>query len=300
MTLKHTPVMLEECINSLKIKKNGIYLDLTLGRAGHSSEILKNITSGQLISFDKDINAINDSKEKLKNISNNFQLIHSDFRFLNQKLSEIEIKLVDGILIDLGVSSPQIDDEKRGFSYNKNAKLDMRMNQSQDFDAYQLVNEYSFEQIRNILYNYGDIKLSSKIAKAIIEKRPITTTIELVEVIKQSLPAAVLRKKNPAKAVFQALRMEVNDEVNSLKDVLTQAIESLNINGTLCVITFHSIEDRIVKNFFKNLIEKKHHNKMPVIEKMQWTVKTIKPSKEEIAINNRSRSAKLRVLTRNF
>lgn len=300
MTLKHTPVMLHECIEALKIKNDGIYLDLTLGRAGHSSEILKKISNGKLIAFDKDINAINESTQKLKNISNNFELIHSDFKYLDEKISEIKIEQVDGILIDLGVSSPQIDDETRGFSYNKNSKLDMRMDQTQDFDAHKLVNEYSFEQLKNIFYNYGDIKLSSKIANAIILTRPINTTLELVEIIRNALPAAIVRKKNPSKAVFQAIRMEVNDEVNALNFVLRQAINKLNFNGSLCIITFHSIEDRIVKNFFKTLIEKKHHNKMPILEKQQWTAKTIKPSKLEIETNFRSRSAKLRVITRNF
>lgn len=296
--MEHIPVLIKEVIDSLEIKENGIYVDLTLGRGGHSSEILKKLTTGKLIAFDKDLTAIQKSGEVLSKINSNFILIHSDFKNLDMKLKEYGIDKVDGILIDLGVSSPQLDEAERGFSYNKEAKLDMRMDQTQKLDAYEIVNNYSEEQLVYILKNYADVMLPKRVAKGILEARPINTTLELVDVIKKSLPAKLVREKNPSKAVFQAIRIAVNNELDSLNQVLNQAIAKLNTNGKLAVISFHSIEDRIVKNFFGNLIKSKIDSRLPIQEIKEWRVKIINPKKDEIENNRRSRSAKLRVLTK--
>lgn len=296
--MKHIPVLLTEIIEIFEIKPDGIYLDLTLGRGGHSSNILKKLTTGKLISFDKDISAIKESEPILSKINNNFNLIHSDFKNLEIELKKLKIEKVDGILIDLGVSSPQLDNAERGFSYNKDAILDMRMNQNQQLTAYDVVNNYSEEQLIEIFKKYADVMLPKRVAKGILENRPIKTTLELVEIIKKSLPSKIVREKNPAKAVFQAIRIEVNNELDSLEQVLSQAIKFLNLNGKLAIISFHSIEDRIVKNFFGNLIKNKVDYRLPILEEKKWQVKTINPKKEEIEFNRRSRSAKLRVLTK--
>ena len=293
--VKHLPVMLKECVDSLNIKPDGIYVDLTLGRGGHSSEILKNIKTGKLISFDKDIQAIKESRDRLGQINNNFELIHSDFKNLKSELEKLGIKKVDGILADLGVSSPQLDETERGFSYSKDSRLDMRMNQSQELDAFKVVNEYSDVELVNIFSRFADVKLPRRVAKGIVENRPIETTLQLVEVIKDSLPAAVVRAKNPAKAVFQAIRIEVNGELDSLTKLLEDATDMLNVGGTLSVITFHSIEDRIVKKHFAKFISS-NVSKLPINEDKDYFAKTYKPSKSEIESNRRSRSAKLRTL----
>ncbi|WP_318034596.1 16S rRNA (cytosine(1402)-N(4))-methyltransferase RsmH [Mesomycoplasma lagogenitalium] len=296
--MKHYPVLLNEIIEKLEIKNNGIYVDLTLGRAGHSSNILKKIKTGWLYSFDKDSEAIKKSDNLLKQISNNFTLIHSDFKNFKQKLEELKINKVDGILMDLGVSSPQLDEAERGFSYNKDARLDMRMDTNQKLDAHFIINNYDESELIKIFKNNADVMLPERVAKGIIENRPINNTLELVEIIKNSLPAKIVRMKNPAKAVFQAIRIAVNNEFESLKIALNDSLNLLNSNGKLAIITFHSIEDRIVKNFFGNLIKNKTDHRLPIMEKKDWKVKIILPSKEEIEKNKRSRSAKLRILTK--
>ncbi|MGL5308717.1 MAG: 16S rRNA (cytosine(1402)-N(4))-methyltransferase RsmH [Metamycoplasmataceae bacterium] len=296
--MDHIPVLLDEVITSLNIKKNGIYLDLTLGRAGHSKEILKRIPNGLLIAFDKDINAIIKSNSYLSKVGSNFKLVHSDFMKIKDVLDSLDIKAVNGILVDLGISSPQIDDKSRGFSYSKDANLDMRMDQSQTLNAHIIVNNYSEFELVDIFKNNADVKLPKAIAKAIIENRPINTTDELVKIIRDSLPAKIVRMKNPAKAVFQAIRIAVNNELDSLKILLEKSVEFMEKDSVLAIITFHSIEDKIVKNFFGNLIKSKIDPKLPIQEVKEWVVKVYLPSEEEIKLNNRSRSAKLRVLTK--
>lgn len=296
--MNHIPVLLPEAIEALNIKENGIYLDLTLGRAGHSKEILKRIPKGLLIAFDKDKNAIINSNSHLSKIGSNFELVHSDFIKIKDVLDNLKIKTVDGILVDLGISSPQIDDESRGFSYSKEARLDMRMDQSQELDAHTIVNNYSEYELVNIFRNNADVKLPKVIANAIIKNRPINTTEELVNIIRNSLPAKIVRMKNPAKAVFQALRIAVNNELESLKVLLNDSIKFLKKDSVLAIISFHSIEDRIVKNFFGSLIKSKIDPKLPIQEEKEWSVKVYLPSQSEIDINNRSRSAKLRALTK--
>ncbi|WP_033160984.1 16S rRNA (cytosine(1402)-N(4))-methyltransferase RsmH [[Mycoplasma] collis] len=296
--MKHLPVMLNEVINELNIKKDGIYIDLTLGRAGHSKEILKKLENGWLYCFDKDLEATKESRSILSQISNNFTIIHSDFKNLKKILNDLKITKVDGILMDLGVSSPQLDDANRGFSYNKNSKLDMRMDQSQKLDAFHIVNNYNLKQLNSIFINNADVKLYKQVAKGIVNNRPIHTTLELVEVIKNSLPAKIVRLKNPAKAVFQAIRIEVNNELESLKKVLSDSIQFLNKNGKLLVITFHSIEDKIVKRFFNSLTIKEDYYKLPINIEQKWKNKHFKPNQDEIDNNRRSRSSKLRVLTK--
>ena len=293
---KHIPVLINEVLKELEIKKNGIYVDLTLGRAGHAAKILELIPKGKLIGFDKDIIAINESNSRLNQIANNFHLIHSDFRNLKLEMKKLGINKVDGILADLGVSSPQIDLPERGFSYSKNGILDMRMDQSQILSAKEIVNNWSFEQLVEIFKNYADVKLPQKIANAIIKNRPITTTEQLVTIIKEALPAKILRAKNPAKTVFQAIRIAVNDEFGALKILLKDAIDLLKSDGNLAIISFHSLEDKIVKEFFGNLLKSKIDFKMPIQEIKQFQVKVIKPSTLEISNNPRSRSAKLRIL----
>ncbi|MHA3838629.1 16S rRNA (cytosine(1402)-N(4))-methyltransferase RsmH [Mycoplasma sp. VS1572C] len=292
----HYSVMLEETINSLDINPNGTYVDLTVGMGGHSSAILAKIPQGKIIAFDKDTYALEQSKKRLQAIGNNFTLVKSDFKDIKNKLHELGIYKVDGIIADLGISSPQIDQAERGFSYNKDAKLDMRMNQEQELTAYDVVNSYSEENLANILWKYADVKLNKKVAKAIVNARPISTTLQLVDVVKSAYPAALLRQKNPAKAIFQAIRIEVNNELDSLKQLLLDATELLNKDGTLSIITFHSLEDKMVKDFIKDITKSDLPSKMPVMEEKKFLVKQVKPSNKEIEENNRSRSAKLRVI----
>ena len=292
----HISVMLDETINSLNIKKNGIYVDLTLGLGGHSKKILQKLSNdGLLIGFDKDQKMLFESKKKLKLLNKNFKLIHSDFKNVKKELEKINISKVDGILADLGVSSPQIDDAKRGFSYSKDGRLDMRMNQSQNLDAFEVINNYSKNKILKIFRNYGEVKLADKVIEKIIENRPISNTLELVSIIKESLPAFLIRKKNPAKSIFQAIRIEVNNEFDSLNQILIDCPNLLKEKGRFSIITFHSLEDKIVKNYFRKFIQD-DTGKLPIILEKKWEVKTKKPSKEEIKLNNRSRSAKLRTL----
>ena len=300
----HISVLLNESIENLSIKENGLYVDCTLGFAGHSSQILKRITRGCLFAFDQDKDAIKYSKKKLDEISNNYEIINTNFVNLKKELEKRNVQKVDGILFDLGVSSYQLDNDERGFSFHKDAKLDMRMNQDQKLSALEVVNEYSKEQLTKIFYEYGEEKYASSIAKNIVKEREnkkITTTLELVEIIKNSVPEKYKRNHHPARKVFQAIRIEVNQELEVLKKALVDAIDLLNPNGRLCVITFHSLEDRIVKNIFKEYSSVPLVYKgMPEIpEEFRAKIKLIgkfKPSKEELDNNNRSRSAILRVI----
>ncbi|VEU70306.1 16S rRNA (cytosine(1402)-N(4))-methyltransferase RsmH [Mycoplasmopsis glycophila] len=292
----HYSVLLNETIDALDIKPDGIYVDLTLGMGGHSSAILKHLKNGKLYAFDKDDFALEKSDIRLRNIGSNYQLIKSDFKDIKSKLSELGIYQVDGIIADLGISSPQVDQADRGFSYNKDAFLDMRMDRSQELTAYKVVNEYSEQELSDILWKYADVKLNKRVAKAIVENRPIQNTMELVEIIKSVYPAALLSKKNPAKAVFQALRIEVNNELASLEIMMEDALALLKPKGVLAIITFHSIEDKIVKNFFKEKTSNLMPSKMPIMEIKRYIAKQIKPSKQELEENKRSRSAKLRVI----
>ncbi|OAB49007.1 16S rRNA (cytosine(1402)-N(4))-methyltransferase RsmH [Mycoplasmopsis gallinarum] len=294
----HYSVLLKETILALNIKPNGIYVDLTLGMGGHSSEILKLIPDGQLIAFDKDTFAINQSKKRLEKIAPNFQLIHSDFANITEELTKLGIHQVDGIIADLGISSPQIDNAERGFSYNKNARLDMRMNNEQELDAHYVVNNYSEVDLTKIIYEYAEVKFAKQIAKAIVNNRPINTTLELADVIRNNLPAKIVSQKNFLKPVFQAIRIEVNNEFDSIRKMLSNAVKLLKVNSSLAIISFHSLEDSIVKHFFGNLTKDKLPSKMPINENKQYIVKTVKPSKNELSENNRSRSAKLRILTK--
>ncbi|MGC7173668.1 16S rRNA (cytosine(1402)-N(4))-methyltransferase RsmH [Metamycoplasma hominis] len=297
--MEHIPVLLNEVIEQLSIKPDGIYVDLTLGRGGHSQEILKRLTTGKLICFDKDIQAINESREKLIKISQNFILIKSDFRNITCELKKLNIDKVDGILADLGVSSPQLDDPNRGFSYSINSDLDMRMDLDNTLTAKEIINNASEKEIIDILQSNADVKLSNLIAKAIVKNRPISDSFTLNQIIKDSLPAKIVRQKNPSKAVFQAFRIAVNDELNALSEMLSQLPNLLKKDGKIAIITFHSKEDVIVKKFYQNLnyFDPKL-KKILIVETHKWHQKVIFPSSKEEEINKRSRSAKLRVITK--
>lgn len=304
----HISVLLKESINSLEIKEDGIYVDGTLGYAGHSSEILKRIKKGHLFAFDQDQNAILSSTKRLSEISDNFSIIKSNFVHLKEKLQELEVKEVDGILFDLGVSSPQLDEASRGFSYHHDAPLDMRMDQSSDLSAYDVVNFYEEKELSRVFFQYGEEKYSNSIARNIVKYRAnkhIETTLELVEIIKKSMPEKAKRDKHPARKTFQAIRIEVNHELEILENTMHQAMDLLKVGGVLSVITFHSLEDRIIKNVFKEATKIDDVVKgLPNIPEsylpdfILTTSKAIKPSKEELELNNRSRSSKLRVIKR--
>ena len=308
MELKHYSVLLNESIEMLNIKPNGIYVDCTLGGGGHSSEILKRLNTGHLYAFDQDEDAIKLARPRLEAFNKPFTIIKSNFVNLKEELNNLGITKVDGIIFDLGVSSFQFDLPERGFSYRFDAPLDMRMDQSVDFSAYDIVNSYSLNDLTKIFYEYGEEKFSRQIAKKIVDKRTvkhIETTFELVDIIKSALPAAVLRKSgHPAKQVFQALRIEVNHELDYLKTVLNDALELLNIDGVLAVITFHSLEDRIVKLAFKDKTTLKLPKGIPFIPegyKVNYELinkNVIIPSSVELEENNRSHSAKLRGIRR--
>lgn len=291
--------MLDEVIEKLQIKENGIYVDLTLGRAGHSKEILKKLTTGKLICLDKDIEAINQSDEILKKINSNYVLIKSDFRFLSDVLKKMKIEKVDGIIADLGVSSPQLDDVNRGFSYSQNSDLDMRMDIDQSLTAKYILNNYSFETLNKLLIDNADVKFSQRIAKEIIKNRPFNESFELVDLLKNILPAKLLKQKNPAKQVFQALRIAVNDELNAINDLLEQIPNLLNKNGKFLAISFHSKEDYLIKKFYQNLTYRSPKlDKLPIQEEKSWSQKIIFPSEKEKQLNKRSHSAKLRIITK--
>ena len=303
--LKHYSVLLHESIDMLEVKEDGMYLDCTLGGGGHSSEILKKLSSGHLYAFDQDDLAIEKASKRLSDISSNYTVYKDNFVNID---SHFEENSLDGIIYDLGVSSFQFDLAERGFSYRFDGPLDMRMNTSDVLTAYDIVNTYSEKELTNIFYMYGEEKFSSSIAKKIVKERvnkPIETTFELVEIIKQSKPAKELRKAgHPAKQVFQALRIEVNHELDYLKDSLTKALKCLKVGGKIVVITFHSLEDRIVKQIFKDVTTLKLPKGLPFIPEgysVNYELinnKVILPSEEELEENNRSHSAKLRGIKR--
>ena len=304
---EHIPVLLKEVIDGLNIKPSGIYVDLTVGRGGHSSEILSRLKTGYLIAVDQDEDAIVASQKRLSQISDRFVIVRSNFAEIETILAEQNVSEVDGILMDLGVSSPQFDNGERGFSYNADARLDMRMDQRQALTAYQIVNTYSLEDLTKIFQTYGEEKYSYQIAKNIIKARetsPIETTFQLVDIIKKSKPMKELKKVgHPAKQVFQALRIAVNDELNVLVKALEGALKHLKPGGRLAVITFHSGEDRIVKNIFKEAaveVGNRLDGPMTTIEKEFDLInrKPIAASQSELERNHRSASAKLRIIAR--
>ncbi len=304
MEFQHYSVMLNECIEGLNIKPEGIYVDGTLGGAGHSYKIAERLNEkGRLIAIDKDLDAIEVSKERLKQF-NNVTFIHDDYKNLPQILDDLGIEKIDGILLDLGVSSYQLDNRNRGFSYMGDAELDMRMNREQSLTAKEVVNNYSESELVKIFFEYGEEKFSKKIASNIVKARPIESTVQLAEIIEKSYPAAVRFKGgNPCKRVFQAIRIEVNEELDGLYESLINMARRLNTKGRMCVITFHSLEDRMAKNAFQYLycdcICPPHQpicncDKKREIELI--TRKPIIPSEKELEENKRSQSAKLRII----
>lgn len=302
--MEHISVLLKEAIDGLNIKEDGVYVDATLGYGGHSSEIVKRLKRGFLFAFDQDQKAIDYNKELFKD-SKNVTIIHSNFKNLKEELTSRGIESVDGIIFDLGLSSPQIDDAKRGFSFMKDAELDMRMDQSQALSAMVVVNEYDLGRLVDIFYRYGEERYSKEIAKSILRSRPIKTTMELVDVIKSSVPTKYYLTHHPERQIFQAIRIEVNKELTVLESVLPDAIEMLNPGGRISVITFHSLEDRITKSIFKKYSEVNPLVKgLPEIpEEFKPKIKLINkkpilPSEEEINKNSRSKSAKLRIIER--
>lgn len=295
--MKHETVMKEEAIAYLNIKKDGIYVDGTLGGGGHAKEILNRLDQGHLFAFDQDDFAISYAREVLGE-SSRYTIIKSNFRHLKKKLLDLGIKRIDGLLLDLGLSSFQIDDEKRGFTYMKDTALDMRMDQSQETTAEMLVNTLSMEELAKIFFIYGEEKNSFKIARRIVEKRPIHTTLELVKICDS---VNFKEKGHSAKRVFQALRIAVNDELRVLEEVLKDAVEMLNPDGRLVVITFHSLEDRIVKHFFRDESTSDLPKGLPImlasdVKTEVITKKPIYPKEEELLQNTRAKSAKLRAL----
>lgn len=306
MEFKHVSVLLNEVIEKLNIKENGIYVDCTLGGAGHSINILKSLSNeGRLIGIDQDTAAIEASKIRLSKYEN-VEYVHDNFRNIKKILKDLNIDKVDGILMDLGVSSYQLDEEKRGFSYMHDAPLDMRMNLDSNFSAFNVVNDYSEEELYNVIKNYGEEQFAKRIAGFIAYRRSksqIMTTMQLVEIIKAAIPAKYRRQgSHPAKKTFQAIRIEVNKELQYLDKTIEEAISCLNVEGRICIISFHSLEDRIVKRKFKGLenpctcppdFPQCVCGKKPVIKLI--SKKPILPSEEEIEGNARSRSAKLRV-----
>lgn len=304
---EHIPVLKDEVIEGLNIKGDGIYLDCTLGGAGHSSEILKRLTSGKLLAFDQDISAIEASRQRLEKISNNFKIYNMNYSQAPRVLREEGIK-VDGILMDIGVSSHQIDTPERGFSYMHNAPLDMRMDRTQDFTAKDLLNEYSEDELTEIFLKYGEEKWSKRIAQFIVERRkenPLETTFDLVDVIKAAVPAGARKNGHPAKRVFQAVRIKVNEELKVLEDTIPELVDCLNPKGRFLVISFHSLEDRIVKDIFKyETLNCICPPQLPICQcDKEKTLKLItrKPiiaSEEEMESNTRAKSAKLRIAER--
>ena len=306
--MKHYSVLKKELIDGLNINPDGIYVDCTLGYAGDAKEILRELKRGFLFAFDRDEEAINYSMQELSKIGSNFKIIHSNFSNLKEELNKEGINKVDGFIFDLGLSSPQIDEVERGFSFQKDAILDMRMDKSNSLTAKIVVNTYAYEDLVKIFYKYGEEDFSKPIAKKIVEernKKEIVTTLELVEIIKNAVPLKYFLKNHPERQIFQAIRIEVNDELKSIEIALNDAIDMLNIGGRICVITFHSLEDRIAKTIFK---EKSEINELvkglPVIPDEYVPLiklinkKPILPSKEEIGENSRSKSAKLRIIER--
>lgn len=302
----HKTVLLNEAIDNLNLKEDGVYVDCTLGFGGHSGLILKRVKRGFLFAFDQDDMAIDYSKNKLSEIGDNFEIIKSNFANLKEELNKRDIKEVDGIVFDLGVSSPQLDIADRGFSYHNDAKLDMRMDTSKDFSAYNVVNEYSYEELCRVIRDYGEEKYASSIAKNIVKRREekkIETTLELVDIIRSSMPVKATMGSHPARRTFQAIRIEVNNELDVLKIALESALSMLKVGGRISVITFHSLEDRIVKEIFRKYSEvDKNLSKLPFIPEEYLPkyklVANITPSDEELEENNRARSSRLRVIER--
>ena len=305
---KHISVLLEESISSLNLDESSIIVDATLGYGGHSSNILERIKKGHLFAFDQDSEAIRHSTDRLNKIGTNFTIIKSNFVHLQEELNRLGVYKIDGALFDLGVSSPQLDDEERGFSFHNDAKLDMRMDRDQKLSAYEVVNNYSKEELSKIFYKYGEDKFANNIAKKIVEYReskPIETTLELVDVIKTAVPMKFRIDKHPARQIFQAIRIEVNHELDVIEPAINQALDMLNVGGRVAVITFHSLEDRLVKNIFKDKCKIDDKVKgLPNIPdeylpdfKLVYN-KAIAPSDEELEKNPRARSSKLRVIER--
>ncbi|GAB6109327.1 16S rRNA (cytosine(1402)-N(4))-methyltransferase RsmH [Fusibacter bizertensis] len=306
MSFNHVSVLLKECIEGLNIKPNGIYVDGTLGGGGHSFKILQLLDKGTLIGVDQDTDALAAATEKLKIFEGKFIPYHSNFSKIAQVLDDLNISKIDGLLLDLGVSSFQLDEAERGFSYMNDGKLDMRMNQNDAFTAYDVVNNYSEQQLTTIISDYGEENWANRIAKFIIEeraKKPIETTFELVDVIKKAIPAGARKDgPHPAKRTFQAIRIEVNNELKIIEQTIESAVEYMNKGGRVAIITFHSLEDRIVKNAFKKLAQGCTCppefpvcicGGKPIVKII--TKKPILPSDQEIESNPRARSAKLRV-----
>jgi len=303
----HTTVLLKETVDELSINPDGIYVDCTLGGAGHSEYLVKQLSSkGRLICFDQDTVAIENAKVRLAPYLDRVTFVHSNFRYLKEELNRLNIFKIDGILYDLGVSSPQLDTPERGFSYHHDAPLDMRMDQTAELTAYHVVNEWAYEDLVRIFFRYGEEKFSKQVARKIEEARkkaPVETTGQLVELIKEGIPAAARRKGgHPAKRIFQAIRIAVNDELGAAEDSLVDAIDLLKVGGRISVITFHSLEDRLTKTIFKEASSLPElppglpvipDNMKPILKLV--TRKPILPSEEEIEANKRSRSAKLRV-----
>ncbi len=306
---RHIPVLCNEAINALNIRPDSICLDMTLGRGGHSSRILEKIPKGHLYATDKDINALDYSRKRLEAIAKNFTLYHLPFSKFIDELQKEGLKGADCILFDIGVSSPQFDDPSRGFSYRFDAKLDMRMNQEQKLTAYDVVNTYSLNDLTRIIYEYGEDPSARRIAANIVKRReiaPIETTLQLVDVIKESLPSFILNKKgHPAKQTFQAIRYEVNNEKGELEEGLKKGIDYLNVGGRLAIITFNSLEDRIVKDLFKSYTSHPSTNRylpddlsLGEIKYSLVNKKPITPSQKELSINPRALPSKLRVIER--
>ncbi|SFC95808.1 16S rRNA (cytosine(1402)-N(4))-methyltransferase RsmH [Clostridium uliginosum] len=307
MEFKHVSVLLNECIDALDIKESGIYVDCTLGGAGHSSHILEHLSKeGLLIGIDQDSDALKAAKERLKDFDN-VKYVHRNFYNIDSILENLDIPKVDGILMDLGVSSYQLDEGERGFSYMKDAPLDMRMNRDDDFSAYEIVNTYSEEKLYKIIKDYGEERFAKRIANCIVNRRiekPVETTMELVDIIKAAIPAKARREgPHPAKRTFQAIRIEVNSELQILNKTIEDGVSRLNSGGRMAIITFHSLEDRIVKLKFRELQNPCTCprefpicacGKTPSVKLISR--KGIEPTKEEVEENPRSRSAKLRVI----
>ncbi|GKQ42854.1 ribosomal RNA small subunit methyltransferase H [Companilactobacillus sp. RD055328] len=307
---EHTTVLLEETVQYLNTFPTGTYVDMTFGRGGHTRKILSQLDGGRVIAFDRDNTAIAEGEklaQEVKEASNNeLIMIKSNFENIKSELAKLEITEVNGIIYDLGVSSPQFDDPMRGFSYKNEARLDMRMDQNQELDAYKIVNEWTYENLVRILFRYGDEKFAKRIAREIERQReikPIETTIQLADLVKNSIPAAARRTGgHPAKKSFQAIRIAVNDELGSLEKSLKDAIDLVNVDGRICVITFQSLEDRIVKQMFKEFSEVEIPRGLPVIpDNLKPTLKMISrkpilPTDDEQEDNHRAHSAKLRVV----
>ncbi len=307
--MRHIPVLLNETIEGLNVRKDGVYVDATLGRAGHASALLKILRDGvgHLYCFDQDEDAIKESEGTLREISTSFTLIHDNFENLDSRLSMYHVDRVDGVMFDLGVSSAQFDDGNRGFSYRFDANLDMRMNKDTSLTAEKVVNTYDYAHLAKMIREYGEEPYANQIAKNIVKRRTlkrISTTFELVDIIKSSVPERILHQKgHPAKQTFQAIRIEVNDELGVLKRGLKKACSILNPGGRIAVITFHSLEDRIVKNIFKELSDEGEGSRFVPSEKKNALYrlvnrKPILPTSEELIQNPRAHSAKLRIIER--